>query len=266
MIRKIIVGLLSLALLFGFTSSAYASTNARGIIRGMTRTDTGIQISTDLYDFSNNFLTTISTTADVGTDLTGTMTGKQINDMVISRVIDSSLNQDYTLATSSIYDFAMNTLSAPEEANLKTVAFSGSYTDLSNLPTLPAALSFNNTPSHSIVTASSSANGFQLSATRNASVYYSVNVNTTATIAGNSDGYIVLEIAATNSATSTDWKEVSRTRNGQALSLALTLQSVQNIGSELMNIVPAGYYVRLRSVNVSGTPTYSFVSGQEVLL
>lgn len=134
--------------------------------------------------------------------------------------------------------------------------------------TLPIAASmvFNNAASHSLITTAAAANGFQLSSTRNVSVFYSVNVLTTATIAGASDGYIVLEIATTNSATASDWKEVSRSRNGQTLSLAIALQSVQNIGSELMNIVPAGYYARLRSVTVSGTPAFSYISGQEATI
>lgn len=136
---------------------------------------------------------------------------------------------------------------------------------LGTLPSIPT-LSFNNTPSHTIVTTAAAANGFQLSTTRNTSVYYSVNISTTATIGGASDGYVVLEIATTNSTTASDWKEVSRSRNGQTITLAIALQSVQNVGSELMNIVPAGSYARLRSVNTSGTPTFSFTSGQEVQL
>lgn len=136
---------------------------------------------------------------------------------------------------------------------------------LATLP-VPAALSFDNNPSRSIVTTAAAANGFQLSATRNTSVFYSVNIATTATIGGSSDGYIVLEIAATNSSSAGDWKEVSRARSGQTITLAIALQSVQNVTSEVMNVVPAGYYARLRSVNTSGTPTYTFVSGQEVQL
>lgn len=134
--------------------------------------------------------------------------------------------------------------------------------------TLPivSALVFNNTASHSIVTTAAAANGFQLSSTRNVSVFYSVNVNTTATIGGSSDGYVVLEIASTNSTTASDWKEVSRSRNGQAITLAIALQSVQNIGSELMNVVPSGYYARLRAVTVGGTPVFTYISGQEVSL
>lgn len=136
---------------------------------------------------------------------------------------------------------------------------------LANLPT-PSPLSFNNTASHSFVSTAAAANGFQLSSTRNTSVFYSVNISTTATIGGSSDGYVVLEISATNSTDANDWKEVSRTRNGQSISLALVLQSVQSLSGELMNIVPAGYYARLRTVTISGTPVFTFVSGQEVQL
>lgn len=124
---------------------------------------------------------------------------------------------------------------------------------------------FNYTPGRSIVTGTG-ATGFQVSSTRDAMVTYSTKITTTATIAGGQEGYVVLEIAPTNSATAGDWKEVGRVTNGQALSLALTLQSIQPVSGSLSAIVPAGYYVKVRSVNTTGTPTYSMVSGQEVLL
>lgn len=124
---------------------------------------------------------------------------------------------------------------------------------------------FNNNPGRSIVTGTG-ATGFQPSSTRDAFVTYSPTIVTTATIAGGQDGEVVLEIAATNSATAGDWKEIARTRNGQALSLALTLQSVQTTSAPLVGMVPAGWYAKIRSINVVGTPSYSYVSGQEVLL
>lgn len=134
---------------------------------------------------------------------------------------------------------------------------------LTSIPSLTR--SFNNTPGRSIVTGTG-ATGFQVSSTRDSHVSYSPKIVTTATIAGGQDGYVVLEIAATNSATAGDWKEIGRVENGQALSLALTLQSVQPVGSPLNGVVPAGWYAKLRSVNVTGTPTFTSVSGQEVLL
>lgn len=137
--------------------------------------------------------------------------------------------------------------------------------DMTALSNAVLPKSFNYTPGRSIVTGTG-ATGFQVSSTREAVVTYSAKITTTATIAGGQEGYVVLEIAPTNSATAGDWKEVGRVTNGQALSLALTLQSIQPVSGILMGLVPAGYYVKVRSVNTTGTPTYSMVSGQEIMI
>lgn len=131
---------------------------------------------------------------------------------------------------------------------------------------LPSSLSFTNNPSHSIQTVAASGNGFQLSSTRNAKASYSCTIVTSATLVASASGTIVLEIAATNSSTAGDWKEISRFTNGQAFSLAVAIGCTQTIAGVLEGFVPSGYYVRLRSINNSGTPTYTFNSGQEVLL
>lgn len=178
-------------------------------------------------------------------------------------------------------------------SSLATVATTGSYNDLSNKPSIPAAQvqsdwnqassgavdfiknkptiptipsrSFNNAPGRSIVTGTG-ATGFQISSTRDASVSYSPTIVTTATIGGGSSGSVVLEICSTNSSTPGDWIEISRMTNGQVITLALTLQSVQTISSSIVGTVPAGYYAKIRSINNTGTPSYSINSQQEVLL
>lgn len=129
---------------------------------------------------------------------------------------------------------------------------------------LPLTKTYNFAPSHAIQTVAAAGNGFQLATNRDAEVTYSVSISTTATIGGASTGYVVLEIAATNSSTASDWKEVGRITNSQTITLAIALQSVQIISGALNGIIPAGYYARLRSVNSSGTPTYAFLSGEEV--
>lgn len=119
--------------------------------------------------------------------------------------------------------------------------------------------------SRSIVTGTG-ATGFQVSAGRSAFVNYNVTIVTTATIGGNTSGTVVLEIAPTNSATAGDWAEVGRYTNGQSISLALALQSVQTLAGQISGFIPAGYYAKLRSINNSGTPTYTYNSGQKVLI
>lgn len=122
------------------------------------------------------------------------------------------------------------------------------------------------TSTRSIVTGTG-ATGFQVSATRDAIVNYAVNIQTTATIGGSSAGYVTLEVSPTNSASAASWYEIgSRCRNDQTITLAIALQSVQSIGCSLPGTIPAGYYTKIRSVNVGGTPTYTFISGEEIQL
>lgn len=206
----------------------------------------------------------------------------------ITTVIQTALNaKQNTIATGTASQYFKGDLTLGNTPVLAAVATTGAYSSLTGLPTIPAAqiqsdytqasttaLDFiKNKPTRtwatstrSIVTTAAAANGFQLSATKDAQVGYSVTIVSTATISGNASGYVVLELAATNSSTASDWSEVGRISNGQSVSLAITLQAVSTGGGQITAYVPAGYYARLRSVNTAGTPTYTFNSGQEVLL
>lgn len=120
------------------------------------------------------------------------------------------------------------------------------------------------TSSRSIVTGTG-ATGFQVSSTRDAEVRYSTTIVTTSNIAGSQNGTVVLEIAPTNSATSTVWSEVGRCTNGTSYTLAVAIQGVSTQACQITGYVPAGFFAKLRSINNAGTPTFSFNSGQEVL-
>lgn len=120
------------------------------------------------------------------------------------------------------------------------------------------------TTTRSIVTGTG-ATGFQVSATRDAEVRYSTTIVTTSSILGSQVGTDVLEIGPTNSATSTDWSEIGRCTNGTAYTLAVAIQGVSTQACQITGYVPASYYVKIRSINVSGTPTFTYNSGQEVL-
>lgn len=201
-------------------------------------------------------------------------TSRQINskDLTVDITLDKTdvglTNVDNTSDANKPVSTAAQTALNAKEATISTGTTAQYYRGDKTWQTLPVAATwvFDMAPSRSIVTTAAAANGWQLSSTRASMASYSVNIATTATIGVASDGYVVMEIAATNSVTASDWKEVGRARSGQTLTLALVLQSVGNNSKQLMGIVPAGYYVRLRSVNASGTPTYTFVSGEEVLL
>lgn len=141
-------------------------------------------------------------------------------------------------------------------------AIPNSYYDLA---TKPAAKSFNITTAPSFVTTAAAANGNRLSTFRDAEVSYSVTIDTTVSLAGNSSGYVVLEIAPTNSTTASDWKEISRVTSGQSGALVIGLTLNQSGGGSVDGIIPAGYFRRLRTVNVAGTPTFTLNGFQETL-
>lgn len=177
-----------------------------------------------------------------------------------------------TVATSGAY------ADLTGKPSLATVATTGAYSDLTGKPTIPSATvdyyalttkpvakSVNNAPAPSLVTTAAAANGDRLSTFRDAEVSYSVSINTSISLGGNSSGYAVLEIAATNSTTATDWKEINRVSSGQSGTLVVGLTLNQIGGGNLSGIIPAGWYRRIRTVNVAGTPTYALTGSQEVL-
>lgn len=137
---------------------------------------------------------------------------------------------------------------------LASVAYSGSYGDLSNKPTRSQSISSRTLNS-----------AFQLSNTRDAFVNYSVDIACTLTLTSGQTGTVFLEIAS-DSAFTTNLQEVGRTINGNTGSLTLGLNITQNATCTVGGYVPAGYYVRLRTANTSGTPTFAYRGGQEVLL
>jgi hypothetical protein len=107
--------------------------------------------------------------------------------------------------------------------------------------------------------------GFQISTTRDAQVFYSVQITVTASIAGGQDGDLFLEIAS-DSGFTTNLQVVAVSLGSQSYSLAVALQGVQKGPLNVSGYVPAGYYTRLRTANNVGTPTYLYRAGQEILL
>lgn len=116
----------------------------------------------------------------------------------------------------------------------------------------------------SLVT-STSGGGTQISSTKASTVRTSITINTSVSLSGNATGYVVAEIAATNSSTVGDWTEVGRSPSGQSGTLVIGLTLNQTGGGQVSADVPAGYYVRYRSVNTAGTPTYTVTAGQKTI-
>lgn len=106
---------------------------------------------------------------------------------------------------------------------------------------------------------------FQVSTSRDSLINYSVDVGTSSSLVGGQTGTVFLEIS-TSSTFASGIQEVARFANGNAVSLAIAITVTQNITGTLSGFIPAGYYCRLRTENTVGTPTFTYRSGQEVLL
>lgn len=204
----------------------------------------------------------------------------------ISTAIQTALNtKQSTLLVGTTLQYIRGDETLGTSPVLATVATTGAYSDLTGKPTIPSAQvnsdwnassgvaqvlnkptrTFNNAPGRSIVTGTGAV-GFQPSVTRDTFVAASMGIVTTASIGSGQDAYITMETASTNSATPSDWVEIGRIRNGQTYTLAVAVQGVQTIAGDIARIIPAGWYVKYRAVNVTGTPVASWISGQEVLL
>lgn len=140
-------------------------------------------------------------------------------------------------------------------------ASSGSIDFIKNKPSIPSTPAAR---SHSSVSRSLNS-AFQIHATRDAMVSYSVDISCTISLTTGQTGTVYLEVAD-DSLFTTNVQEVCRFVNGNSGTLTLGLNLVQAATGTLSGYVPPAKYVRLRTANTTGTPTFTYRSGQEVLL
>jgi len=106
---------------------------------------------------------------------------------------------------------------------------------------------------------------FQVNASRDSLVSYSVDISCTSTLLGGQSGTVILEIA-TNIGFTTGVQTLGQFTNSNSVSLAIAISVTQINSACLSGFVPAGYFVRLRTISTTGTPTFTYTQGQEVLL
>lgn len=105
---------------------------------------------------------------------------------------------------------------------------------------------------------------FQISSTRNSRVSYAVLVAATLSLSGGQTGTVVLEYAD-DSGFTTNVTTVQTSANGNTGTLTIGLNTVQTGTASLSGDIPAAKYVRIRTVNTTGTPTFTMGTAQEVL-
>lgn len=111
-------------------------------------------------------------------------------------------------------------------------------------------------------TASRSLNtAFQVSTTQDAFVSYNVDINVTSPLLAGAQGTVTLQYAD-NSGMTTNLATVNAGTN--ATSGVLNLANTGTV--TLSAMIPANKWVRIVSTNVTGTPTFTYRTGQEVLM
>lgn len=107
---------------------------------------------------------------------------------------------------------------------------------------------------------------FQISATRDAFVSYSVDIAASiALLNPGAQGTVYLR-TYTNNTCSAGAQEIVRFVNGNTGSALGSLTLSQNVTGTLTGIIPAGVWLQLVTENNTGTPTFTARPGQEVLL
>lgn len=154
------------------------------------------------------------------------------------------------------------TISLPNTGSAGT--YSTVTTDAQGRVSAGTARNIASATGRSIVTTTSST-GFLVDASQDSLVSYDVDLSSTSTIGGASAVTVFLETADTNSTTPGDWTTIGKVSNGQTITLAIALQSVQTSTATLSKVVPAGKYVRLRST-ISGTSSATIAYSQETKL
>lgn len=105
---------------------------------------------------------------------------------------------------------------------------------------------------------------YQISATRDAHVYYAVDISASVTVTGGTRGSVYLR-TYTNSTCTTGQQTVISGSSGLPAVVSVTV-GLTNLGTAtLPGMIPAGRWVRIETVNDQLTPVFTARQGQEVL-
>lgn len=126
------------------------------------------------------------------------------------------------------------------------------YSQITGTPSIYSPTTF--TASRAI-----NSNTFQVSATKNSYVFYTIRINCTATIGGASSGTVALQYSSNGGST---WIDVGQMENSNIVTLAIVLNSNTTQTCQISGIIPAGAIVRMNQTT-SGTTVITYVRGNE---
>lgn len=101
---------------------------------------------------------------------------------------------------------------------------------------------------------------YQISTTKDYDIEVSAKVSCSLSLVSGQSGTIVLEISPNGS---TGWLYKGQIDGSNTGTLTIGLNTVQVTGGQLSTGLPRGYYWRLRTINNTGTPTFSWSGGSQ---
>lgn len=206
-------------------------------------TDIAVNIVASFIDTSlNQAIDLASLNPLFGTDLVNYTPTEFIASMQ-SQILAYAATKSYSMTASDILWSIPNAFTATEITSLKSSITARSFSAASR--TLNSA--------------------FQISTTRDSIVSYAVDIASTISLTSGQNGTVVLEYAD-NSGISTNVVTVNSCANGNTGSLTIGLNLTQTATATLSGMIPAGKFARIRTVNTTGTPTFTYRTGQEVLV
>lgn len=236
--------------------NGYATTSAlTGGLSAKFNTPTG---ATSQYVRGDGTLATFPTIPTVPTVVSAFTNDAGYITSVTSTQVTSALG--YTPYNSTNPSSYVNQAGARTAISLTTTGTSGAstYNSTTGVLNVPVYTSPTRTFTNPVRTLNTV---YQISATQDAQVVYAVDITVAALLIGGSSGRVYLEYANEVGFT-TGVTVVTSSGNSTGGVLSIT-----NVGTANLNgVIPAGKYVRLRTVNVTATPTFTFQSAQEVLL
>lgn len=103
---------------------------------------------------------------------------------------------------------------------------------------------------------------FQPHSGRDSYVNYCIDISCTLSLSGGQTGTVFLEMSESWDF-STDIFEVTRLVNGNTGTLTVGLNITQAVTAQLCGMIPAAWYVRIRTANTTGSPSFAYRVGQE---
>lgn len=233
--------------------------NDSGYLTGITSTQITTALGYVPYSATNpnNYITLVQSRSGISLTTVGTTGAASYNSSTGVINVPQYAGGTVTSITAGT-GLSGGTITTTGTISMPNVGTSGTYnsvtTDAQGRVTSGTTRSFTN-PTRSLNTA------FQPSPTRDCFVSYAVDIACSATVLVGQNGTVFLEYADDAAITT---NVVTVQRSSGSASGVLNVATVMT--ASLSGMVPAGKYIRLRTVNNTGTPTFTYRTAQEVLL